>query len=150
MFTLTEAQQLLPVLKQLLIDANSDLVERLEIVRVANEQYEKSEARLSELDVAESFDELRNARADFQQAIQDLSNAQNTYVSRLNYWIDSISSHGVILRDLREGLLDFPAEQQGFQYLMCWRMDEPDITTWHLENDGFIGRKPLAALSEYY
>lgn len=148
-FKVQEARELLPVLRQLLNDANDELVERLEIVRAANEQYETAELRLSQLDVAEDLDELRSARSNFEQAIEGLSKAQNAYLSRLNHWLDRIGSTGVILRDLRDGLLDFPAEENGLQYLLCWRMDELDLNYWHLENDGFIGRKPLAALQEY-
>lgn len=149
-FSLEEARRLLPKLRQMLKDANEDLLERLEIVRVANEKYEHCEAMLEERDVAEDLDELRAARTQFQQAIEELSKAQNAYISRLNHWLDQIGSTGVILRDLRAGLLDFPAEEKGLQYLLCWRMDEPDVNFWHLENDGFAGRKPLASLTEYY
>jgi hypothetical protein len=148
-FSIEEARQLLPLLRQLLNDANADLIERLEVVSAANEKYEQAEALLEKLDVAEGVEELRSARTQFQQAIEELSNAQNAYISRLNHWLDQIGSTGVILRDLRAGLLDFPAEEKGLQYLLCWRMDESDINSWHLENDGFAGRKPLAALTEY-
>lgn len=148
-FTIEEARQLIPTLRQLLIDANKELAERLELVASANQRYETAEQRIEKSDVAEDLDELRSARAEFQNAIEELSNAQNAYLCSLNQWLDRIGSTGVILRDLRDGLLDFPAEENGLQYLLCWRMDEPDINFWHLENDGFVGRKPLAALSEF-
>jgi hypothetical protein len=148
-FNIDEARALLPRLRGLLDGANAELLDALEIVRIANAKYEQAEAKLEDKDVAERLDDLRAARAEFQSAIEELSNAQDAYLSRLNYWIDEITSTGVILRDLRAGLLDFPAEDQGLQYLLCWRMDELDINFWHLETDGFQGRKPLATLSEY-
>ncbi len=149
-FTVKEAQELIPTLSQLLSDANDDLTGRLEFVRAANEQYEAAEGALEGRDVAEDLEKLRAARAEFQIAIEKLSKAQNAYLSRLNYWLDEINSTGVILRDLREGLLDFPAEENGLQYLLCWKMGEADVNFWHLENDGYSGRKPLTTLPEYY
>jgi hypothetical protein len=149
-FNIDEARALLPRLRELLEAANADLLTQLELVRVANQKYEQSEQQLADHDVSERLEELRNVRANFQSSIEELSNAQSTYLSRLNYWVDEITATGVILRDLREGLLDFPAEHDGLQYLLCWRMDELDISTWHMENDGFQGRKPLAALAEYF
>lgn len=149
-FNIEEARQLIPVLRELLHDANVDLTECLEIVRAANQHYESAESTLGDVDVAEDLAELRSVRTGFQNAIEQLSNAQNAYLSRLNYWLDQINSTGVFLRDLREGLLDFPAKENGLEYLLCWRMDEPDINYWHLDNDGFAGRKPLAALTEYF
>jgi len=148
-FNLDEARALIPTLREKLSSANDELLELSEHLQTANARYEQAEARLEKGDVAEDVEELRAARAEFQSAIEQLSKAQNTYLSRLNHWIDEITSTGVILRDLRAGLLDFPAEENGLQYLLCWKLDESDIDFWHLENDGFQGRKPLAALQEY-
>jgi hypothetical protein len=149
-FTIDEARELLPTLRNMLQEANADLAERLEVVSAANKHFEQAESNLEKSDVAEGLDELRSARAEFQNSIEELSKAQTAYLSSLNQWLDQISSTGVILRDLREGLLDFPAEANGFNYLLCWRMDEADVNFWHLENDGFIGRKPLTSLQEYF
>jgi hypothetical protein len=148
-FNIEEARALLPQLRDMLQSANDELLELSEVVADANAIYEQCEQQLEQFDVAEHLPELRAARAQFQSAIETLSKAQHSYVSRLNHWIDTITDTGVVLRDLRAGLLDFPAEHQGLQYLLCWRMDELDINYWHLENDGFQGRKPLTALPTY-
>lgn len=149
LFTLDEARQLIPTLRQMLIDANEELAEKQEAVRAANECYEDAESELDRHGESAEIEHLRALRSRFQDAIYELSSAQNCYISRLNFWVDAITETGVILRDLREGLLDFPCCENGFEYLLCWRMDEADIKFWHLGNDGFIGRKPLSALSEY-
>ncbi len=85
----------------------------------------------------------------FEKSAHELANLQENYLIRLNYWLDKINDCGVILRDLRSGLLDFPARQGDFEYFLCWRLTDDDISHWHLINDGFIGRKPLAVLIEY-
>ena len=49
-----------------------------------------------------------------------------------------------MLRDPSVGLIDFHARgPDGVVYLLCWRLDEPDLAWWHLPEDGFAGRKPL-------
>ena len=149
-FTLQEARQLVPTLRDLLERANVELGEKLEFVSQANDEYESAEKNLDMQTNATDLEALRAARSRFQEAIESLSKSQNGYVSRLNYWVEKITSHGVILRDLREGLLDFPAEEHGFKFLLCWKLEEQDINFWHDENDGIVGRKPLTALQEYY
>ena len=93
---------------------------------------------------------MRACRLEFQTAIEVLSQSQQEYLKCINEWVDKISETGVLLRDLRTGLLDFPARQEKFDYLMCWKLSDSDIESWHLINDGFIGRRPLAVLSEYF
>jgi hypothetical protein len=122
-------------------------------VRVANARYETAETRLGEVKAPDNqvtdLSELRESRTQFQDAREALSRAQNEYVKTLNFWVEKITERGVILRDLREGLLDFPAQDGDLEYLLCWKIDEPDIHFWHLESDGFRGRKPLVTLDEY-
>ena len=148
-FTLEEARELVPALQKMLSDANEELAEKLLVVQAANECYEQAEQDVDSSEKTAEIEHLRSSRARFQEAIEKLSLAQNSYISRLNYWVDRITDTGVILRDIREGLLDFPCERNGFSYFLCWRADEADITCWHLANDGFSGRKPLSALSEF-
>jgi hypothetical protein len=149
LFSLEEARRLIPELKGMLKEANDELAEKLVCVQAANECYEQSEQELDSLSESPGIERLRAVRARFQDAIQQLSESQDAYVNRLNFWVDLITGTGVILRDIRDGLLDFPCEANGFTYLLCWRMDEADINFWHLANDGFTGRKPLSALAEY-
>lgn len=148
-FKIEEARELIPVLRETLTDANTELSSLAEVIRAAAEEYQAAEDELDTGATASATEELRLRRKRFEQAIEELSNAQQLYVVQFNHWLDTITSYGVVLRDMRDGLLDFPARQNGFIYQLCWRMDEPDITAWHLEKDGFIGRKPLSALLEY-
>ncbi|HZT64487.1 MAG TPA: DUF2203 family protein [Acidimicrobiales bacterium] len=51
---------------------------------------------------------------------------------------------GIVVRDLRTGLIDFPARgEDGVIYLLCWKLSDPDLGWWHLPEEGFAGRKPL-------
>jgi hypothetical protein len=57
-------------------------------------------------------------------------------LNRLNEW-------GVELRDASSGLIDFPAEINGQEAYLCWRLGEPEVAYWHSPDDGFAGRRPL-------
>ena len=57
--------------------------------------------------------------------------------------IDEIDEHGAQVKDLDEGLIDFPALRDGETVLLCWKLDEDEIRYWHRVEDGFAGRRPL-------
>jgi len=57
--------------------------------------------------------------------------------------IDEIGEHGAEVKDLDEGLIDFPALRHGETVLLCWKLGEDRIRYWHTVEDGFAGRQPL-------
>jgi len=61
-------------------------------------------------------------------------------VARLNGW-------SVQLRDIEDGLADFPALVNGRQVWLCWQLGEDEIHFWHDLTSGFGGRRPLIELS---
>ena len=61
-------------------------------------------------------------------------------VARLDEW-------SVQLRDIEEGLADFPALVNGRQVWLCWQLGEDEIHFWHDLTSGFGGRRPLIELS---
>jgi hypothetical protein len=57
--------------------------------------------------------------------------------------VDEIHAHGVQIKDLDVGLLDFPWLREGEVALLCWRLGEDEIGYWHGIDEGYAGRKPL-------
>jgi hypothetical protein len=57
--------------------------------------------------------------------------------------VRQLDAAGVQVKDLAEGLLDFPARHDGEDVLLCWKVGEPEVGFWHGLEDGFAGRKPL-------
>jgi hypothetical protein len=57
--------------------------------------------------------------------------------------IDEIVEYGVEVKDIDEGLVDFPALRHGETVLLCWRLGEDEIRYWHTVEDGFAGRREL-------
>jgi hypothetical protein len=56
---------------------------------------------------------------------------------------EELSALGILLKDRRIGLIDFPSEMDGRRVLLCWRLGEPSVQFWHDENSGYAGRQPL-------
>ena len=54
-----------------------------------------------------------------------------------------VREHGLVLRDLDRGLVDFPALRDGREVYLCWEEGEPEIAFWHEPEAGFGGRRPL-------
>ena len=57
--------------------------------------------------------------------------------------VDEIADHGAEVKDLDEGLIDFPALRHGETVLLCWKLGEDEIRYWHRIEDGFAGRQEL-------
>jgi hypothetical protein len=57
--------------------------------------------------------------------------------------MESVQQHGCILKDLDEGLVDFPTLFRGEEVYLCWKVGEPTIQFWHGVSEGFQGRKPI-------
>jgi hypothetical protein len=68
---------------------------------------------------------------------------RDTAVQEAKDTLAEIDSIGVQVKDLEEGLLDFPSVMDGKPMLLCWKLGEPAIAHWHTEEEGFAGRKPL-------
>jgi hypothetical protein len=49
----------------------------------------------------------------------------------------------IVLRDPRQGLVDFPSMRDGNEVYLCWRLDEERVEWWHEPEAGFAGRRPL-------
>lgn len=130
-FTLSEAQTLLPVLESLLRKAQAASAKAGELE--AEMQALSQRIFLSggmQVNVAQAA----RRRAEREKSLQE---ARDTVAE-----IDEI---GVQVKDLEQGLLDFPCIMEGQTVLLCWKMGEKEIAYWHTMEGGFAGRKPLDA-----
>ena len=59
--------------------------------------------------------------------------------------VSELEEAGVQVKDLDEGLVDFPAlhPEREEAVLLCWRLGEDAVAHWHGVEEGFAGRKPL-------
>jgi hypothetical protein len=76
--------------------------------------------------------EVRDAAAEAERA-----------AAAIDECVAALEAAGVQVKDLDEGLVDFPARHAGRDILLCWKVGEPAVAHWHGVDEGFAGRKPL-------
>jgi len=67
-------------------------------------------------------------------------------VDQMAAGVARIEGMSITLRDIPEGLVDFPALVNGRQVWLCWRRGEGDVGYWHTLDSGFSGRLPLSEM----
>jgi hypothetical protein len=96
----------------------------------------------------QALDEFR-ARASRDGGIMpgsDVSQAREEsaqLLAEIREGVQQIESWGGVVKDLDQGLVDFPARRKGEQVFLCWRLGEEEIRYWHGLQEGFAGRRPL-------
>lgn len=121
LFTLSEARSLIPRLRRLL-------------ARVASERENLLDMRV-ELDRAREKAELNGGSR--------LGPTYLTHLIAFSEAVQEIELLGVLIKDFRTGLVDFPHERDGRVVYLCWKPDEDEIGWWHETDSGFAGRQPL-------
>ena len=130
-FTLSEAQTLLPVLEALLRKAQAAGTRAGEL---ESEMQQLTQRIFLSGGMHVNVVQAARRRAEREKTLQE---ARDTLLE-----IDEI---GVQVKDLENGLLDFPCVVDGQTVLLCWKLGEKEIGFWHTTEDGFAGRKPLDA-----
>lgn len=77
-------------------------------------------------------------------------NGQGAFPEEMEKLIDivkKISSEGVLLKGLDNGLVDFPhLREDGEEVYLCWKFGEGEIAFWHSIPEGFPGRRNISEL----
>jgi hypothetical protein len=120
-FTLAEAQGLIPRLRSLL----EEIRECWSRIRELNPDIQKARD-------AAAFDGFSKSGVEYVEA-----------VSHLMLLIHQVKDMGIILKDADKGLCDFPYMRQGRIVYLCWQLGEERIEYWHDIETGFSGREPL-------
>lgn len=77
----------------------------------------------------------------------DLESA-DLYTIQIHEILHQIHDRGIIMRDLSEILVDFPAVINNIPSYLCWKPGEGDIMYWHYADEGFAGRKRFSGREE--
>ena len=75
--------------------------------------------------------------------LQEVQDNLDEEVAGIARCVARIHEVGALVKDLDDGLVDFPARREGEEVLLCWRLGEDEIGFWHGLEEGFSGRKPL-------
>ncbi|HEY4413281.1 MAG TPA: DUF2203 domain-containing protein [Gaiellaceae bacterium] len=121
----------------------------LEQVRpLVEEMVERRRAHVAALEQQESLEgRIRGNGGGIPPAVlADATAAVEREARELARTVDAIAEHGAEVKDIDEGLIDFPALHHGETVLLCWRLGEDEIRYWHRIEDGFAGRRPVEEL----
>ena len=124
-FTLEEATALLPRL-------------RAEI-GVLREGARELGARRGRLDALKALPKLNGQWAE----ADALERRVGELLGELRLRLNALADLGVEVKDLDEGLVDFPSWREGRVVYICWRVDEERIAFWHELEADVRGRRPL-------
>lgn len=75
--------------------------------------------------------------------LEEVQEQLDVEVAGIAECVARIHELGALVKDLDDGLVDFPARLEGEEILLCWRLGEDEIAFWHGLDEGFSGRKPL-------
>jgi len=125
LFTIAEASALLPELRP-----------RLEMLKRGKHELKELHETLRGISPA------MRANGSGLQA-QQLEEGAAELVARMGVALAEIEELGVVVKDLDQGLVDFPALRDGRVVFLCWKVSERAITHWHEIDEGFAGRREL-------
>lgn len=74
--------------------------------------------------------------------VDRLENASAQISDGMRTLVGVLEEMGIQLRDVEMGLVDFPAERDGRQIWLCWRLADPAVAFWHGTDEGYASRKP--------
>ena len=75
--------------------------------------------------------------------LAEMRSARARLTARISAGADAILRHGVLLKDIEQGLVDFYSLSGDRLVFLCWKRDEPEVSHWHSLESGFEGRKRL-------
>jgi hypothetical protein len=75
-----------------------------------------------------------------------LEHQMESMIERLSAGMREIEKLGIELKDIDQGLIDFPSIHRGRVVHLCWRLGEETIDFWHEITTGFAGRRPVSEL----
>ena len=85
-------------------------------------------------------------RAEVQAETRVLRLRLQGMVDQMHAAVVQIDGWGLQLREIENGLVDFPALVSGRPVWLCWRLAEDEIGWWHEMSEGFDSRRRLEDL----
>jgi len=128
LFTLDEAQALLPELRRLFAQYERARA-AAKVVAALLEEMEAQRSRANTLELARPLRERREQLGEHAELMRAA--------------IGAVLDLGVEVKHLDPALVDFPSIRDGRVVYLCWQEDEDTIAYWHDLNTGFAGRTPL-------
>lgn len=120
-FTVGEANALLPELRVKLLRLQA-MLQRL------REEYGEKELELLKLERANG---------------KHPEWGESSVAREIHKAVDELHKMGILIKDIDEGIVDFPHIRDGREVMLCWRLGEERVQYYHELDTGFRGRKPI-------
>jgi hypothetical protein len=131
LFSTNDADELIPTLEVLIRDLQSQAVTLRERIRELVRAHEPVDSmRLPQ--IIESHPELQ------------------LVTTRMAEIAGKIESFGCFIKDIDQGLIDFPSELGEEVVFLCWQFGEPCVSAWHAIDSGFSDRQPIPGARRTY
>lgn len=128
-FNREEAEAMLPLIEHCLKEARESKE------KVEDLDRELSRAKTEIMVLGGSFPPYRRLATNRSEREEKMTQLQEA--------IERVQETGCVVKDLDEGLVDFPAIRGGEEIYLCWKLGEERIEYWHGVEEGFASRKPL-------
>jgi hypothetical protein len=127
LFTLVEANALLPRLRR-----DFAAVHQL-----------RSDARSIQGELSKLEARSKSNGKNFATEIHEHQQRLEALAAEAQSILESIVALGIEIKDVEQGLVDFPSDRNGRTVYLCWKVGEETIAFWHELSAGFAGRQPL-------
>ena len=127
-FTAEEANELLPTVRPLA----EQMVAHRRALAVATARHARVAAKIA-----------GNGGGVNPQEVDELRGSMDAEAAAIVRCVEELQELGLLVKDLDQGLVDFPALRGDEEVLLCWRVGEDAVAFWHGVQEGFAGRKPL-------
>jgi hypothetical protein len=127
-FTPAEANELLPDVRRLV----EEMVAHRRALAVATVRHARIAAKIA-----------GNGGGVHPHEVDELQTAIDAEADAVVRCVEELQQLGLLVKDLDEGLVDFPALRGDEEVLLCWRLGEDEVAFWHPADEGFAGRRPL-------
>lgn len=98
---------------------------------------------LSRLELEKSDRRLAGMMALGQDLGGNLVNKRVKVLAEIQETLREFQKREIMIKDVEQGLIDFPSMMGDKEVFLCWEKDEDDIEYWHDIDSGFAGREPL-------
>lgn len=132
-FTVDQAERMIPALERIFVD----VLQLQAALRALERKLER--AGLAPDAAAEDEDEGSDERPE----VVHVRRLHRAYGETLLETVQRIRALGCEIKDLDEGVVDFPGRRAGEDVLLCWKIGEKRIEHWHPMDEGYSARQPL-------
>ena len=84
-----------------------------------------------------------NGGGDVDAQLAQARTASQEATSRIEQGINGIQERGILVKNVEQGLVDFPSLRDSREVYLCWRTGETEVRFWHEVDAGFAGRQLL-------